>query len=128
MSGERWLRWSRAWFDEATVKHVIEPLVADWQHDAATAGTSRRLQTHLRWQIAVARSFFACVADHVRKPLPVGLGSGAWLMVAGYTGTLLLGTSAGTLAFVSFVVTVNPRVLSLGLPAVLGFAWWSCSW
>jgi hypothetical protein len=27
MPGERWLRWSLAWFDERTVEQVIEPAV-----------------------------------------------------------------------------------------------------
>jgi hypothetical protein len=120
MTGERWLRFARAWFDEPTIESVVEPLVADWQHEAATLGTSRRLRTHLRWQIAVVRSLAACFADHVRKPLPPGLGSGAWLMVEGFAtlGAIVLAVpiyrTAPNLAL--GLGTILPSALGVSLP------------
>ena len=91
MAGEGWLRWSRAWFDERTIESVIEPLVADWQHEAAT-GASPRLRTQLRWQLAIARSFIVCFVDHARRPSPSGVLLRAWLIGAVFAalGALLL--------------------------------------
>jgi hypothetical protein len=48
MTGERCLRFASAWLDDAAVRRVLEPLIADWQKE------SRSLNGVARWRALIA--------------------------------------------------------------------------
>lgn len=120
MPGDLWLRFVRRCLDGVTVSQVIEPLVADWQHESRSArhaSWSQRARLAVRWQVALAIQCGRCLVN----PLP-HRGSGR--AFPGYALTLLLGTAAGIAAFVGFVAIANPRAMGLSRAAILGFAAW----
>lgn len=67
------LRWAARMFGSDVARHVFEPLIADWQHEAASAPTSmaRRL-AHLRGALAFVASAALVVArGSIRAAGPV---------------------------------------------------------
>lgn len=55
--GPTFLRWARRWLDEASVAHIVEPMVADARHERATHTGSPRLLVTLRWRAAFLATF-----------------------------------------------------------------------
>lgn len=88
------LRWLRLWFDDTTVARVFEPLVADWQHDVATARSAA--DARRRW----VAGFTALVVCAVR------LAPRACVSDAAGTGRLV--------ATVLFATVVIPAVAMVG--------------
>jgi len=118
--GTRIISWSRAWFDNATVSTVIEPLVADWQREFAL-GTSRtdRLVSLIRGRIALLGTLIRLSPRIVFDPLPRGNASRAlWRMflVAGIA-TLILSTPLMT----GFTRRLGLSALLFMLPSNLTF-------
>lgn len=55
--GTRALRFARRWFGRAAADRVFEPLIADWQHEAADAPSDRaRVAAHVRGGLTFAAS------------------------------------------------------------------------
>jgi hypothetical protein len=78
VNGTTLLRFARAWFDEATVSRVFEPLVADWQRECADAAGLYRTACWLRGYASFTTCALVTFAGQIRKPLPTDLSLGAW--------------------------------------------------
>ena len=121
MPGERLLDIARAWFDEATVVRVFEPLIADLQKEyRSLTGTRRRIQL-AQGIAAFARTFVAILARDCRRPLPVGLGGTAWLCTDLFIalGTLLMLLPFGGMLWQTRADLLVPSAMSLALPTSL---------
>lgn len=81
MAGDRPLRLARAWFDEATVANVFEPLIADWQRECAALAGARAFACRCSGLAAFVMTFALTFVRALSRPLPVGLGGNAWLCV-----------------------------------------------
>lgn len=123
LPGTRLLRLARAWFDDATVVRVFEPLVADWQREVATATTAgqrTRLSAHWYLAFALTLSLSAARTFFVRPPARAALGFAAGVLGA---------TGVGVVVMIMFVA---PYLSKLGAPplmltaAVAGSVAWLC--
>ena len=92
MAGRNWLRFARNWVDEPTVDRMIEPLVADWQHELRTVQGWTSVTVRLRGHLALARSVLSCLLRQSRQPLPGGVAVKAWYLVEAFSslGVLLV--------------------------------------
>ena len=92
MRGRRFLVLAQHWFDDYTVTHVFEPLLADWQRECAEQRGSERLFCRLRGSLALLTTFALMLSTSVRRPSPSGLARSAWSAMIAFTavGTALL--------------------------------------
>ncbi len=84
MVGGHWLRFARNWLDESTVDCVIEPMVADWQHELRAANGMASVTVRFRGHLALARSVVSCLLRQSRQPLPDGVAVKAWYLVEAF--------------------------------------------
>jgi hypothetical protein len=118
MLGDRWLSVARTWLDEGVVDRTIEPLVADWQHELAATRGHRRLLLVARGHVALARSVIVCGLRDLRRPLPMSISLGAWLVAEIFValGTLItLGLTAWSAPHESIWLMI-PANLALAVP------------
>lgn len=92
MVGGHWLRFARIWLDESTVDCVIEPMVADWQHELRSVQGWASMMVRLRGHLAIGRSLVACLLQQARQRLPDGVAVKAWHLVEAFAtlGVLLV--------------------------------------
>lgn len=67
LPGTRFLAIARLWFDEAIVDRVVEPLVADWQSEYASAPAHKRGRVWLRGVMALARTTLSVAGHAIRS-------------------------------------------------------------
>ena len=93
MRGDRWLSFARDWLDEGVIERSIEPLVADWQHELSASGVGRARLVVVRGHLALARCVLSCLLRDVRRPLPQGVGTAAWLVAEAFAtlGAIIIG-------------------------------------
>jgi hypothetical protein len=120
MVGTHWLRFARRWLDERTVDVVIEPLVADWQHEVRASDRLTSIAVRFRGHLALARSVLACLLQQSRQPLPSGVAVKAWFIVEAFAtlGVLLVMVIAAYTSDMSRAPlgVILPASLTLALP------------
>lgn len=84
MVGGHWLRFARLWLDESTVDCVIEPMVADWQHELRVTNGMASVTVRFRGHLALARSVMSCLLRQSRQPLPDGVAVKSWFLVEAF--------------------------------------------
>jgi hypothetical protein len=123
MRGRRFLVLAQHWFDEHTVTHVFEPLLADWQRECAEHRGPARLFCRLRGSLAFLATFALVLSTSLRRPAPTGLARSAWTAVSAFTavGTALLMVPwlfEGPLVEPSLPLLI-PSALALALPLAI---------
>lgn len=119
LPGTRLLRLARVWFDEGTVANIFEPLVADWQREAATAPRGRRRVCLVRGGAAFLMSFALVLPRVWLRPLPPRLVASIWSAAALFTmcGVLIL-----FIPYLPFLSGAGSHLLLYLLPSSLTVA------
>ncbi|HEX6163629.1 MAG TPA: hypothetical protein VFZ31_09700 [Vicinamibacterales bacterium] len=78
----RALAFASRWFDDATVRHTLEPLIADWQREWHTAPPSRRAWTSVRGAAAFACAVVVLSPRILLTPTPRAIGSRVMTRIA----------------------------------------------
>ncbi len=121
--GTHLLRLARAWFDEATVTHVFEPLIADWQRewaDARTASPVRRGWILMTGLAAYFRTLLACSVSLATILPPARVGGG---FLIGALATTATGATAMMYPEARQLVNLEATPLVL-IGALAGFVSW----
>ncbi|MEY4093223.1 MAG: hypothetical protein RLZZ53_422 [Acidobacteriota bacterium] len=69
-TASRALAFASRWFDEATVRRVFEPLVADWQREWQEASGAHRRSVRVRGFVAFVCAVFVSSPRVLHQPLP----------------------------------------------------------
>jgi hypothetical protein len=121
----RFLALARSWFDADTVACVFEPLIADWQHEAAAASGPRRAACLVRGAVAFATTFLITFGRDLLRPTPTELSRIAWRSIAVFAslGTLLLLVPVVSGLYPVYwsarVELLLPSALALAVPAAV---------
>lgn len=122
MRGSGMLRLAHAWFDEATVTRIFEPLIADWQRECASLTSVRAAWCMVRGKLAFAFAFLTTFVSEPRSPLPAALSGSVWL---GTEAFLILGMLVQYAVFIDNAwlrgnyALVLPSLAATALPLAL---------
>lgn len=115
MPGRRLLAMASAWFDEATVSRVFEPLIADWQREHVTLSGVGRARSVLRVCGCFATTFVLSLPWQLKRALPERMVLSGWIATEAFA-------AAGVIALIYLFYGFDGPAAGYLLPAALGMA------
>ena len=97
MTLPRLLRLARRWFGRAAADRVFEPLIADWQRDAAEAPSAfAQAMAHVRGALSFAANGLGVVARGPRRALPLAARAAGSVLAVAFLVGLVQGLRHGS--------------------------------
>ena len=122
MTLPRLLRLARRWFGRAAADRVFEPLIADWQHNAAEAPSAfAQALAHVRGGVAFATSGMLVVARGPRRVMPLAARAAGSVLAVAFLAGLVQGLRHGSTGASGASVSLSLIAVSCALsvlPAV----------